>query len=38
MLMRFFVRSERGITLVEYGVAAAVVALIIMLMTSSGTS
>lgn len=38
MLLRFFARSERGITLVEYGLAAAAVALLIMLATSSGTS
>ena len=38
MLMRFFVRSEGGITLVEYGLAAAAVAFLIMLATSSGTS
>jgi Flp pilus assembly pilin Flp len=38
MLMRCFMRSRSGFTLVEYGVAAAIVALVIMLATSSGTS
>ena len=38
MLMRCFMRSKSGITLVEYGVAAAVIALLIMFVTSSGTS
>lgn len=38
MLMRCFIRSKSGITLVEYGVAAAVIALLVMFVTSSGTS
>lgn len=38
MLMRCFARSKSGVTLVEYGVFAAVVALLVMLATSSGTS
>lgn len=38
MLMRFFVRSERGFTLVEYGLGAAALALLLMLAMSSGTS
>jgi Flp pilus assembly pilin Flp len=38
ILMRCFTRSTSGFTLVEYGVAAAVIALLIMLATSSSTS
>ena len=38
MLMRCFMRSRSGFTLVEYGVAAAVIALVIMLTMSGGTS
>ena len=38
MLMRCFIRSESGVTLVEYGVVAAIIGLLIMLGLSTGNS
>lgn len=38
MLLRCFMRSESGFTLMEYGVFAAILALVIMLGMSTGTS
>jgi len=36
--MGYFLRDQSGVTLLEYGVFAAIVALVIMLAMSSGTS
>jgi Flp pilus assembly pilin Flp len=36
--VRCFVRSESGVTLVEYGVFAAIVGLVIMMAMSTGNS
>ena len=38
MLMRCFIRSKSGVTLVEYGVIAAILGLLIMLGMSTGNS
>jgi Flp pilus assembly pilin Flp len=36
--MRYFMRSETGFTLVEYGLVAAVIALVVMFGASAGSS
>ena len=38
VLVRCFVRSKAGVTLVEYGVFAAILGLVIMLAMTSGTN
>ncbi len=38
MLLRCFMRSKSGVTLVEYGVVAAIIGLLIMLGMSTGNS
>lgn len=38
MLMRCFIRSKSGVTLVEYGVVAAIIGLLIMMGISTGNS
>ena len=38
MLLRCFVRSKSGVTLVEYGVFAAIIGLLIMMGMSTGNS
>jgi Flp pilus assembly pilin Flp len=38
MLIRCFIRSESGVTLVEYGVVAAIIGLLIMMSMSTGNS
>lgn len=38
MLLRCFLRSKSGVTLVEYGVFAAILGLLIMLSMSTGNS